>query len=344
MSSLFKGEPGPCFIIAEAGVNHNGDLGLAKQLVEVAARAGADAVKFQTFAADRLVTQSAPQADYQIANTGQVESQYAMLRRLELSPEAHQDLQAHCQALGILFLSTPFDEQSADLLESLNIPAFKMASGEITNHPFLAHVARKGRPMIISTGMANLAEVETALEEVANAGGPPVSLLHCTSNYPAPPHEINLRAMQTLRQAFGLPVGYSDHSQGLEISLAAVALGAAIIEKHFTLDRNLPGPDHAASLEPDELGALVRGIRNIEAALGDGRKRPSPSEASTAAVARKSLVAARTIKAGEALAPEMLEIKRPGTGLPPSALPYVLGRAPKIDLAPGDLIRLEDLA
>jgi N-acetylneuraminate synthase len=341
---MFNWESGPCFIMAEAGVNHNGDLALARQLVAVAARAGADAVKFQTFSADRLVTQTAPQAAYQIANTGQTESQYAMLRRLELSAEAHQVLQAYCQELGILFLSTPFDEQSADLLDGLNVPAFKMASGEITNHPFLAHVARKGRPMIISTGMANLAEVETALEVVAQAGGPPVSLLHCTSNYPAPPDEINLRAMQTLRQAFNVPVGYSDHSQGLEISWAAVALGARIIEKHFTLDRNLPGPDHAASLEPDELGALVRGIRNIEAALGDGRKRPSPSEASTAAVARKSLVAARAIMAGEALGETMIHIKRPGTGLPPSALPYVLGRALKIDLAPGDLIRLEDLA
>lgn len=316
----------PCFIIAEAGVNHNGDLTLAKRLIDAAVEAKADAVKFQTFKAERLASATAPKAAYQLRTTDHGESQLEMLRRLELSEAAHRHLMAYCQTRGILFLSAPFEEGSADLLERLGVPAFKIPSGELTNLPLLAHVARKGKPMIVSTGMATLEEVEAAVQRIRSSGNPPLILLHCVSDYPANPAEANLRAMRTMAEAFNVPVGYSDHTPGLDVALAAVALGACVIEKHFTLDSTLPGPDHRASLEPKELAVLVRGIRLVEAALGDGRKIPARSETATAAVARKSVVAARTIPRGTRLTEACLCLKRPGTGLPPSALPSVLGR------------------
>lgn len=331
----------PCFIIAEAGVNHNGDLDLARKLVDVAADAGADAVKFQTFSADRLVTMDAPQAEYQIRNTGKDEGQYAMLKRLELSSNAHQELMNHCAERGILFLSTPFDEESADFLEQLGLPAFKIPSGEITNTPFLQHVARKGRPMIVSTGMSTLEEVRQAVAAIRATGNPPLALLHCVSNYPADPRDVNLRAMATMQDALGVPVGYSDHTMGQEVALAAVALGACVLEKHFTLDRNLPGPDHKASLEPDEFIALIRRVRTIEEALGDGGKRCMPSEEGTKRVARKSLFAAMDVPAGTPLEYAHLAVRRPGDGLAPTEQDKLLGKVLVSDLKAGSKISLE---
>ena len=282
-------------IIAEAGVNHNGDLALARQLIDVAAEAGADLVKFQTFSADRLVTAHAKKADYQTQTTDAGESQHAMIRRLELTRDMHEALIAHCKSRGIQFFSTGFDPESIDLLAELGLDRFKIPSGEITNLPYLRHVGRYGKPVILSTGMATLGEIEAALEVLEQAGTPRdrITVLHCNTEYPTPMADVNLRAMLTIRDAFGVAVGYSDHTSGIEVAIAAVALGATVIEKHFTLDRNLPGPDHKASLEPDELKAMVAAIRNIEQALGDGIKRPSASEAKNKPIARKSLVAAQ---------------------------------------------------
>ena len=333
----------PCFIIAEAGVNHNGDIEMAKRLVEAAARARADAVKFQTFRAERLVALGAPKADYQVSTCGDSESQLEMLRRVELSSEAHRDLQAYCHKQNLLFLSTPFDEASADLLEALDLPAFKIPSGEITNLPFLAYVAEKQRPMIVSTGMSSLEEVREAVDVIRRSGNENFVLLHCVSAYPAPPADVNLRVMRTMAEIFGVPVGYSDHTQGTEIALAAVALGACVIEKHFTLDRNLPGPDHRASIEPDELAALVRGIRLVEAALGHGRKERGACEANTAAVVRKSIVAACDITAGTLLTTDLIAVKRPGTGLPPSMLKHLIGRRVTRDIPMDTLLTLDML-
>jgi N-acetylneuraminate synthase len=299
---------------------------LARRLVDVAAAAGADAVKFQTFDSRALVSRAAPKAAYQVETTGGEQSQLEMLRALELDAAELAALAAHCARRGILFFSTPFDEASADALEALGVPLFKIASGEITNVPLLRHIAAKRRPVILSTGMATLGEVETALGALRAAGDPPVALLHCLSAYPAPVAEMNLRAMDTLRERFGCPVGLSDHTLGLPIALAAVARGARILEKHVTLDKTLPGPDHRASLDPDELSALVAGVRAIEAALGDGVKRPMPSELDTMRVARRSLVAARPLKIGERLTAEAVAVKRPGTGIPPTELERVLGR------------------
>ncbi len=334
----------PCFIIAEAGVNHNGDLNLAHQLIDVAVNAGADAIKFQTFQAERLATTDAPKAAYQLETTNAGESQFDMLRRLELDADAHRALIGHCRDKNILFLSTPFDETSADLLEQLGVPAFKTPSGEITNLPYLRHIARKNKPMIVSTGMAFLGEVETAVRAIEAADNHSFALLHCVSNYPANPADINLRAMQTMARAFGAPVGYSDHTPGIEVSLAAVALGACIVEKHFTLDRNLPGPDHQASAEPAELAALVRAIRNVEAALGDGRKQPAASEAKTAAVIRKSLIAACDIPAGATITEAMIAIKRPGTGLPLAMCEYLIGRVARGAIRAGTPLTLNMVA
>ena len=333
----------PCFIIAEAGVNHNGDPELARQLVDVAVNAGADAVKFQTFKADRLVSPHAPKAEYQMRTTDTAESQYDMIRRLELSPEMHRELMAYCEDRDILFLSSAFDEDSVDLLSDLEVAAYKIPSGEITNLAFLTHVARQGKPMIVSTGMADLGEVQTAVRTIEDAGNGMMVLLHCVSNYPADPADVNLRAMNTMATAFNLPVGYSDHTPGVEIAVAAVALGACVIEKHFTLDRNMPGPDHLASLEPEELVSMVSGIRSTEAALGDGRKEPAASETNTADVARKSLVAARDIDAGETLTEDLIDVKRPGTGLPPVMRPYVAGRKAAQAIPAGTLITIEML-
>jgi N,N'-diacetyllegionaminate synthase len=329
-------------IIAEAGVNHNGDLQMARRLVDAAAEAGADFVKFQTFKADRLVTRQAAKADYQRQLTADDESQYEMIRRLELTPEMHVDLIAHCASQGIRFLSTGFDIESLDLLAGFDMPIFKVPSGEITNLPYLQHMGRLGKPVILSTGMADMAEIRAALEALEEAGTPrqAITVLHCNTEYPTPMRDVNLRAMLSIRDAFGVQVGYSDHTAGIEVSLAAVALGATVIEKHFTLDRQLPGPDHQASLEPDELKALVTGIRNIEQALGDGVKRPSVSEAKNIAIVRKSLVAVRSIREGEPFTQENLGVKRPGTGVSPMRLDEVLGRFAKRDFQPDELIEL----
>lgn len=343
IGSRLMGANQPCFIIAEAGVNHNGDIELARRLIDAAVVAGVDAVKFQTFKAEQLVTADAPKAAYQQRTTDQNESQFDMLKQLELGFDSFRELYAYCQSKNMLFLSTPFDEDSADFLETLGMAAFKTPSGEITNLPYLTHIARKGRPMIVSTGMAYLGEVETAVQTIRAAGNPDLALLHCVSSYPANPADVNLRAMSTLSSAFGVPIGFSDHTLGLEIPLAAVALGASIIEKHFTLDHTLPGPDQAASLEPDQLTALVQGIRNVEAALGHGRKEPAVSEANTAAAARRSLVAARTLPAGTVLTEEDLAIKRPGTGLPPALRRHLVGRSTRVTIPHGTVLSLEML-
>lgn len=332
------GAGAPVFIVGEAGVNHNGDLGLARRLVDVAAEAGADAVKFQTFRSEALVSRNAPKAAYQRETTGAGESQREMLARLELTLDQHAEIREHCAKRGILFFSTPFDELSADALETLGVALFKLPSGEITNLPFLRHVASKRKPIILSTGMSTLAEVAQAVAAIREAGDPPLALLHCVSAYPAPASEMNLRAMDTLRERFGCPVGLSDHTLGIEVAAAAVARGATIVEKHFTLDKRLPGPDHLASLEPGELARLVRAIRTVEAALGDGEKRPMPSEMDTRRVARKSLVTARPIRAGEKLTADLVAIKRPGTGISPADLPRVLGRTVRRDLAADEMI------
>jgi N-acetylneuraminate synthase len=327
-------------VIAEAGVNHGGDLGAARELVAMAADAGADVVKFQTFVTARSITVGAPKADYQVATTGAAESQFEMVRRLELSRADHEVLIEDCRRLGIGFLSTAFDAESLRLLLDLGIDRIKVASGELTNLPLLRRFAATGLPMLVSTGMADLDEIAAALAVIEGAGTPRerVTLLHCTTEYPAPDDEVNLRAMATMRDRFGTAVGYSDHTTGIAIAIAAVALGASVIEKHVTLDRDLPGPDHRASLEPAELAAMVAGIRAVEAALGDGIKQPTPSELRNRPIARKSLVAARPIRAGEPFSPDNLDTKRPGTGLSPMLWDELIGRPATRDYAADELI------
>jgi N,N'-diacetyllegionaminate synthase len=329
-------------IIAEAGVNHNGDLELAKQIVKAAANAGADLVKFQTFTAEGLAIDSAPKADYQNQTTDQKQSQFSMLRQLELTAEMHEQLIVYCSKQGIGFFSTGFDLQSVDYLASLGADRFKIPSGEITNLPYLRHVGAFGKPLILSTGMATLGEIEAALDACEIAGTPRsrITVLHCNTEYPTPMQDVNLRAMCSIRDAFGVAVGYSDHTLGIEVPIAAVALGATVIEKHLTLDRNWPGPDHKASLEPDEFAVMVRAIRNIEQAMGDGIKRPSPSEAKNKPIARKSLVAARSIKAGERFTPENLTAKRPGTGVSPMRWDTAMGRTATRDYGADEMIEL----
>ena len=327
-------------IIAEAGVNHNGDLDLAKQLINAAADAGADLVKFQTFNANRQVTRTAKKADYQTQTTSSTESQHAMLRRLELTEEMHHQLIAHCATQNIGFLSTGFDIESVDLLVSLGQECFKIPSGEITNLPYLRHIGQLGKTVILSTGMATLGEIEAAIEVLEQTGTPraKVTVLHCTTEYPTPMNEVNLRAMQSIHAAFDVAVGYSDHTEGIEIAIAAVAMGASVIEKHFTLDRTFPGPDHQASLEPAELKAMVTAIRNIEIALGDGIKRLTPSEARNKPVARKSLVASQAISIGEIFTAENLTTKRPGTGISPMRWDELVGQASQKNYNEDDLI------
>jgi len=317
------------FIIAEAGVNHNGSTELAKELVTVAAEAGADAVKFQTFKAEKSVSNSAPKAEYQKQTTGSGESQFDMIKKLELDVSAHQDLIEHCKKRDILFLSTPFDHESIELLNSLNLPVFKIPSGEITNLPYLRRIGRLRKPVILSSGMATLGEIEFALDILTKEGLQlqNITVLHCNTEYPTPMEDVNLKAMQTIAAAFpGIRVGYSDHTLGIEIPVAAAAMGATVIEKHFTLDRNMEGPDHRASLEPDELKAMVKAIRNVEKAMGDGWKKPSPSERKNMSVARKSIVAAKAICKGEILTEENLAVKRPGNGISPVLWDEVIGK------------------
>lgn len=329
-------------VIAEAGVNHNGDLELAKQLIDAAAAAGADLVKFQTFNANRQVTRTAKKADYQIQTTDSKESQHEMLRRLELSAEMHKELIAHCAARNIGFFSTGFDIGSVDLLVSLGQDHFKIPSGEITNLPYLRHIGRLGKGIILSTGMSTMGEIEAAIDVLEQAGTlrADITVLHCTTEYPTPMAEVNLRAMQSIHAAFGVAVGYSDHTPGIEVATAAVALGASVIEKHFTLDRNLPGPDHKASLEPIELKAMVTAIRNIEVALGDGIKRLTPSEVRNKPIVRKSLVASQPVKAGEVFSAQNITTKRPGTGISPMRWDEIIGHTAHRDFSIDELIEL----
>ncbi len=355
----------PVYVIAEAGVNHNGSIEQAKRLIDVAADAGADAVKFQTFKADKLVSRSARKADYQVANTGTSESQHEMIKKLELDDAAHEVLIRHCKTRGIEFLSTPFDLESLDLLaHTLDLSRIKLPSGDITNAPLLLAAARTGKPAILSTGMSTLGEIEMALAVLAFGYTEPVgtpsvaafqdayacaagrkalqdkvTLLHCTTEYPAPFAEVNLRSMATLAQAFGLAVGYSDHTPGIAIPVAAVALGAVLIEKHFTLDRNLPGPDHKASLEPDELKQMMRSIREVETALGTPIKQPAPSELRNRPIARKSLVAGRDIRRGEIFTAENLAVKRPGDGVNPTYYWDWLGKTADRDYLQDDKVQ-----
>lgn len=341
-----------CLVIAEAGVNHNGSDDLALQLVETAARCGADAVKFQTFSADKLVRKGAEKAEYQKRETGDGD-QYSMLKALEMSEDFHRKLLARCNELGIEFMSTPFDEEAADFLVALGMRRIKVPSGEITNHPFLAHLAGKNVPMILSTGMATLDEIHEAvgvIRSVRAQHGFTASLdgmltvLHCTSNYPAAVEDVNLRAMTTITQATGLPVGYSDHTAGSTVSVAAVALGATVIEKHFTLDRNLPGPDHKASLEPDELADLVARIRDVERALGSPLKQPGASELPVRELVRRSVTLVRGVIAGQLITQQDVALMRPGNGIPPKDLITVIGKQATRDIEGGATLQWSDLA
>lgn len=326
-----------CWVIAEAGVNHNGRLEMAKDLVVAAKEAGADAIKFQTFSPEKLASKAALKADYQ-KRDGLDDLQLSMLSKLVLSQKDYRDLIAFCQEREIMFFSSPFDEESADFLESLDVSLFKIGSGELTNFSLIKHVAKKGKPIILSTGMSSLGEVETAVRWIQDVGRQKLTLLHCTSNYPAEPENCNLRAIQTLKHAFNLPIGYSDHTVGIEISLAAVALGAEVIEKHLTLDRKLPGPDHEASLNPSEFKSLVQGIRKIESSLGNGVKKMTPSESPIRDIARKSLVAAGDLPAGTLLEESHVAIKRPGTGMPPAHKGLLIGRKLKKDIHHDDML------
>ncbi|MFH0259632.1 N-acetylneuraminate synthase [Vibrio mediterranei] len=328
------------FIIAEAGVNHNGDIGLAKKLVDVAADAGVNAVKFQTWKTELLVTKDAKMADYQVENTQQEETQYEMLKRLELSYNDFSELKLYCDTKGITFMSTPDEEQSASFLDGLQ-EIFKIGSGELTNTPFLRHIASFNKPVILSTGMGYLSEVEHAIMTLQDAGLAlnQITVLHATTDYPTASEDVNLRAMLTIENAFpGIEVGYSDHTLGIEVPVAAVAMGAKVIEKHFTLDKTMEGPDHKASLEPSELKQMVEAIRNIEVALGTGWKVPTPTEQSNRSVVRKSIVAAKVISAGELITADMLEIKRPGNGISPTRWDEVLGSVAKKDYRIGELL------
>lgn len=319
----------PVYIIAEAGVNHNGDLAMARKLIDLAAGAGADAVKFQTFRPQELATESAEKAAYQKATTGREQSQLEMLKQLALSCEDHFELLDYCKKTGIQFLSTAFDLPSADFLHSMQLPAWKIASGEITNVPLVERIGSfRPQKIFLSTGMADLGEIEHCIQILEEAGiaREKITLLHCTTDYPARMEDVNLKAMISLREAFGCSVGYSDHTPGVEVSIAAVALGARVIEKHFTLDKSLPGPDHAASLDPDALVHLIRCIRNIEVALGDGIKRPTPIELENKKVVRKSIFAARDVSEGEEFSESNLTCKRPETGIPSSRWKEILGK------------------
>ena len=330
-------------IIAEAGVNHNGSIELAKQLVDKAVDAGVDYIKFQTFKTEKLVAKSAQMASYQKKNIGTEDnSQFAMLKKLELSPEQHEELIAYCKEKGIKFFSTAFDLDSIDYLHSLNLGLWKIPSGEITNYPYIKKIAQYGEPVIVSTGMCEMQDIENAVATLQKWGTKKedIIILHCNTEYPTPYQDVNLKAMDAIREKFGVEVGYSDHTKGIEVPIAAVALGATVVEKHFTLDRNMEGPDHKASLEPDELKAMVSAIRNIEKAVGDGIKRVTDSEKGNIAVARKSIVASRDIKKGEIFSEDNLTVKRPGTGLSPMRWEEVIGQVAKRDFSEEELIEL----
>jgi N,N'-diacetyllegionaminate synthase len=328
-------------IIAEAGVNHNGDISIAKELIDIAANSGADLVKFQTFKADFLVTKKATKAEYQLKNSGSAESQHEMLSRLQLTEEMHRELIAYCNSRNIQFFSTGFDIESIDMLVNLGQDQFKVPSGEITNLPLLRHIGHLGKKVILSTGMSDLEEVGNAIEVIIKAGTPKnkITVLHCTSEYPAPMIDVNLRAMKSIQDSYDVAVGYSDHTNGIEIAIAAAALGATIIEKHFTLDRSLVGPDHQASLEPIELKSMITAIRNIEIAMGDGVKKLTPSEYSNKVVARKSIVAKGKINKGEIFTSENLTTKRPGTGISPMRWDELIGTVSKKNYLDDEIIQ-----
>ncbi len=330
-------------IIAEAGVNHNGSIELAKQLVDKAVEAGVDYIKFQTFKAANLVTRSAQQADYQMRNIGSRDnSQYQMLKKLELSQKEHLELIGYCQQRGIHFFSTAFDSDSVEFLDSLHLGLWKIPSGEITNYPYIKQIAQKQGDVILSTGMSTAEDIQNAVDVLLRWGKTKdqITILHCNTEYPTPFEDVNLRAMQTIKERFGTQVGYSDHTRGIEVPIAAVALGATVIEKHFTLDRNMPGPDHKASLEPDELKAMVSAIRNIEKALGSSEKKVTDSERKNIAIARKSIVAATNIKKGEIFTEENITVKRPGTGISPMRWEEVLGTTAVRDFQEDELIEI----
>ena len=328
------------FIIAEAGVNHNGSVELAKKLIDVAVEAGVDAVKFQTFKTENLVSKNAQKAAYQKETTDEDESQFDMIKKLELDIDTHNELIRYCNAKKIMFLSTPFDHDSIDMLDSLGLEIFKVPSGEITNLPYLRHIGSLKKKIIISTGMADMGEIEDALNVLINAGSKreDIRILHANTMYPTPMEDVNLKAMVTIGKAFDLVYGYSDHTLGIEVDIAAVAMGAQVIEKHFTLDKTMNGPDHKASLEPDELNAMVLAIRNIELALGDSVKRPSKSETSNIKVARKSIVAQMDIKKGDLFSEENLSVKRPGNGISPMQWDEILGQVAQKDYKEDELI------
>ena len=330
------------YIIAEAGDNHNGDFNTALKLVDVAKRAGADCVKFQTFVTEEIISKYAEMAEYQKKNTGKEESQFEMVKRLELSFDEFRKIKEYCDRVGIQFLSTPFDLKSVDFLNELGVPFFKIPSGEITNYPYLIKIAHTGKPVVMSTGMCEPDEILAAINVLQKNGSGEITLLHCNTEYPTPLKDVNLYAMRTMKKMFGKKVGYSDHTKGIEVPVAAVALGACVIEKHFTLDKNMPGPDHKASLEPDELGRMVKNIRNIEIALGDGVKRVSESERKNIAIARKSIVARRNIQEGEILTEENLAVKRPGTGINPMQWMEVLGTRAVRDFKEDELIEIRE--
>lgn len=327
-------------IIAEAGVNHNGSIDIAKKMIDEAAKSGVDYIKFQTFKAEKLVSQTAPKADYQKITTDNNESQFEMIKKLELNIKMHEELINYCNEIGINFLSTPFDIESAYLLKSLGLDIFKIPSGEITNLPFLEVIGSFKKKVIISTGMADLGEIEVALKILKDSGTTDIIVLHCNTEYPTPMEDVNLLAMSTIASAFKVDIGYSDHTNGIEIPIAAVALGAKVIEKHFTLNRNMEGPDHKASLEPEELAEMVRSIRNIEIALGNGLKKPSNSELKNKPIARKSIVAEKDIREGELFTVENLAIKRPGTGLSPMIWYELLGKKANKNYKKDELIKL----
>ena len=340
IGSRSVGDGFPCFVIAEVGVNHNGDLETAKRLVDASVKVGADAVKFQAFKAERLVSQGAPKAKYQ-KRAEKGESQLKMLKRLELTEEDLSTLNVYSRERGIIFLASAFDEESADALERIGVPAYKMGSGELTNLPLLAHVAQKGKPLIISSGMSTLEEVSEAISTVKRNACREIVLLHCVSNYPATARDVNLKAIQTLKDKFNVPTGFSDHTLSLVIPAAAVSMGACVIEKHITLDHKMAGPDHRASLEPGEFKIMVENIREVEEALGDGVKRVTEGEREIRDVARRSLVAAVDIPAGSTITMEMLDIKRPGTGISPKHATAVAGKKAKVLIKKDELIKWE---
>ncbi len=343
IGSRTVGSGHPVFIIAEAGVNHDGDVEKAKKLIDAAAEAKADAVKFQTFQTDRLIVPGVPKAGYHKRTTGEKGDFYQMIKSLELGKKEHKILSDYARKKGILFMSTPFDEESADMLFDLGVPVFKIDSGNLNNPYLVRHIVSKQLPVILSTGMATIGEIEETLRVIESTGNKNIILLHCTSNYPPALEDVNLRAMETMRLAFGTLIGYSDHTSGIPVTLAAVARGAIVVEKHITLDRNTPGPDHLASIEPDELKELVQGVRMIEHALGCSEKKPVEAEKEVMAALRRSVVSTVDIPQGKLIAREMVAIKRPGTGLPPKFLDIIVGRTARRDIKKNELVTFENV-